>query len=138
MPVSSPETFEQKLQEMLDRVPVGLDKREGSIIYDALAPIALQLWMEEMKLRQILEQAFAVKAEGVYLDHIADDHGLKRIPAAPAKVILQIDGTPDKVIPAKTTFGILNSDLSFATDEDVLLETTEIEVTGPPEPVTTT
>ncbi|MET3292265.1 UNVERIFIED_CONTAM: putative phage protein gp47/JayE [Brevibacillus sp. OAP136] len=138
MTVSSPETFEQKLQEMLDRVPAGLDKREGSIIYDALAPIALQLWIEEMKLRQILEQAFTVKAEGIYLDYIADDHGLKRIPAAPAKVMLQIDGTPNKVIPAKTTFGILNADISFTTDTEALLVPTEIEETGPPEPVTTT
>jgi len=31
------------LNRMLDRVPSSFDKREGSIIYDALAPAAMEL-----------------------------------------------------------------------------------------------
>ena len=34
-------TYEEILKRMLDRVPSGLDKREGSVIYDALAPAAV-------------------------------------------------------------------------------------------------
>ena len=33
-------TYENILQEMLDRVTEDVDKREGSVIYDALAPAA--------------------------------------------------------------------------------------------------
>ena len=36
-------TFSQILADMLARVPNDLDKREGSIIYDALAPAAVEL-----------------------------------------------------------------------------------------------
>ena len=36
-------TYEDILQRMLDRVPDSMDKREGSIIYDALAPAAVEL-----------------------------------------------------------------------------------------------
>lgn len=35
-------TYEDILQRMLDRVPDSMDKREGSIIYDALAPAAVE------------------------------------------------------------------------------------------------
>ena len=34
-------TFDVIMQRMLDRVPDDLDKREGSVIWDALAPAAL-------------------------------------------------------------------------------------------------
>ena len=33
-------TYEHILQGMLNRVPDDIDKREGSVIYDALAPAA--------------------------------------------------------------------------------------------------
>ena len=36
-------TFENILKRMLDKVPDILDKRQGSIIYDALAPAAAEL-----------------------------------------------------------------------------------------------
>jgi uncharacterized phage protein gp47/JayE len=36
-------TFENIMQEMLDDVPTNVDKREGSIIYDAMAPAAKKL-----------------------------------------------------------------------------------------------
>ena len=39
----SGETYEQILQRMLARVPGDIDKREGSIIYDALAPAAVEI-----------------------------------------------------------------------------------------------
>lgn len=36
-------TFENILKRMLDRIPNSMDKRQGSIIYDALAPAAVEL-----------------------------------------------------------------------------------------------
>ena len=35
--------YDTILQRMLDRVPIQIDKREGSIIYNALAPAAAEL-----------------------------------------------------------------------------------------------
>lgn len=37
------QTFEAIIKRMLDRVSGDVDKREGSVIYDALAPIAFSL-----------------------------------------------------------------------------------------------
>lgn len=74
------ESFEEILYRLLQAAPDDLDKSEGSIIYDALAPIALELFIQQEKFREILEQAFAVTAKGEYLDQIAEDHGLKRAP----------------------------------------------------------
>ncbi|MGC5326427.1 baseplate J/gp47 family protein [Brevibacillus sp. SYSU BS000544] len=122
MAITEVDSFESKLQQMLNRVPNELDKREGSIIYDALAPIAMQLWIEESKFREILEQAFAVKAEGYYLDLIAQDHGISRTPASPATVMLEFTGAVGKVVPKGTTCGIPDSDLSFTTDEAVTID----------------
>ncbi|HCU3121441.1 TPA: phage tail protein, partial [Clostridioides difficile] len=36
-------TFENIIKRMLDSVPDTFDKREGSIIYNALAPVAIEL-----------------------------------------------------------------------------------------------
>jgi uncharacterized phage protein gp47/JayE len=71
-------TFEVILQRMLDRVPTIVDKREGSIIYDALAPAAVELAMAYVGLETILNQAFSDKASGEYLDRKAAEIGIKR------------------------------------------------------------
>lgn len=36
-------TYEVILNRMLDRVPDYMDKREGSVIYDAMAPAAVEM-----------------------------------------------------------------------------------------------
>ena len=38
-------TYEDILKRMLSRVSADLDKREGSILYDALAPAAMEMQM---------------------------------------------------------------------------------------------
>lgn len=52
-------TYESILQRMLDRVPDDVDKREGSIIYDALAPAAVELQLMYIELDVILRDTFA-------------------------------------------------------------------------------
>jgi uncharacterized phage protein gp47/JayE len=53
-------TYEVILQRMLDRVPDTIDKREGSVIYDALAPAAVELQLMYIELDTILKLAFAI------------------------------------------------------------------------------
>ena len=36
-------TYDNILDSLLSKVPADIDKREGSIIYDALAPVAAEL-----------------------------------------------------------------------------------------------
>ena len=60
-------TYEDILQRMLDRVPNTMDKREGSIIYDALAPAAAELQLMYIELDVILTETFADSASREYL-----------------------------------------------------------------------
>ena len=48
-------TFENILNDMLSRVPNDVDKREGSIIYDALAPCAYHLAQTYFQLRHYMD-----------------------------------------------------------------------------------
>ena len=46
------------LSRMLERVPDIMDKREGSVIYDALAPAAAELANMYIELDSVLNQTF--------------------------------------------------------------------------------
>ena len=61
-------TFKYLMELALDNVPDSLDKREGSIIYDALAPACYELAEYYMELKKTLENTFAETASNEYLD----------------------------------------------------------------------
>lgn len=69
-------TYEDILDRMLDRVPEDMDKREGSIIYDALAPCAVELQLMYIELDVILNEAFADTASREYLIRRAAERGI--------------------------------------------------------------
>ena len=62
-------TYESILERMLEKVPDNMDKREGSIIYDALAPAAVELQLMYIELDVILKETFADTASRDYLLH---------------------------------------------------------------------
>lgn len=70
-------TYETILQRMLDRVPNNMDKREGSIIYDALAPAAVELQLMYIELDTILKETFADTAQRDYLVRRAAERGIE-------------------------------------------------------------
>lgn len=71
-------TFNALLQRMLDRVPDTLDKREGSVIYDALAPAAAELVQAYIELEGYLDLAFVDTSEEGYLDRLGGQFGVDR------------------------------------------------------------
>lgn len=71
-------TFNALLQRMLDRVPDTLDKREGSVIYDALAPAAAELVQAYIELEGYLDLAFVDTSEEGYLDRLGSQFGVDR------------------------------------------------------------
>ena len=79
-------TYEELLQAMLDRVPSNVDKREGSIIYDALAPCAYFLAQQNFQLENYLDLVFPDTAVGEYLDRAVAAFGVTRKPASAAAV----------------------------------------------------
>lgn len=78
-------TFEVILQEMLDLVPADVDKREGSIIYTALAPAAAKLAQAYVEIDSNRNLAFAQTSSGEYLAMRTAEHGVERRLATLAK-----------------------------------------------------
>lgn len=80
------QTYEALLERMLERVPEGLDKREGSIIYDALAPAAAELAQMYVELEVNNNLFFPDTAEGEYLERSIAWTGITRQPAGKAQL----------------------------------------------------
>ncbi|NLI90205.1 MAG: baseplate J/gp47 family protein [Epulopiscium sp.] len=81
------------LQRMLDRVPNNLDKRESSIIYNALAPVAMEVMEMYFEMNRIMLETFADTSSREYLILRAYERGLKPTPATNAilKGVFNID-----------------------------------------------
>lgn len=79
-------TYEKILNDMLDRVPDSLDKRQGSIIYNALAPAAVELQNMYINLDVIMDETFADTANRENLIKRASERGLTPYPATKAIV----------------------------------------------------
>lgn len=69
-------TYETILNRMLDKIPSNMDKREGSIIYDALAPCAIEMQLMYIELDVILKETFGDTASREYLIRRASERGL--------------------------------------------------------------
>lgn len=69
-------TYEVILQRMLNAVPTNVDKREGSIIYDALSPCAIELQNMYIELDIILKETYGATASRDYLILRAMERGL--------------------------------------------------------------
>lgn len=79
------QTNEAILRRMLERVPADIDKREGSIIFDALAPAAAELAQAYIKLETVLNLALSDSASEEYLTRRAYDFGVYRKLATKSK-----------------------------------------------------
>jgi len=69
-------TFEVILERMLDKVSNTLDKREGSIIYNALAPAAVELQIMYIEFDSILNESFADTQSRDFLVRRAAERGI--------------------------------------------------------------
>ena len=108
-------TFKYLMESALDNVPDSLDKREGSIIYDALAPACYELAEYYMELKKILENTFASTAGNEYLDLRAAEQGLERYAASYAVKrgdFLTSSGNP-AVIPIGSRFSVISDTLNL-------------------------
>lgn len=104
-------TYEYLLSRALARVSNSYDKRQGSIMWDTLAPHDYQLAEFYMDLRQGYKDTFADTATGEYLELRAKEQGITRIPASKALKradFTNSDGEP-MVVPIGTRFATVSS-----------------------------
>lgn len=86
-------TYEAIMARCLARVPNTIDKREGSIIYDSLAPACLELAQMYVEMDTILNESFADTASREYLILRCAEQGIEPIPATSTilKAVFNID-----------------------------------------------
>lgn len=80
------QNFDYWLDLMLDKVPDNIDKREGSVIYDALAPAAMVSAQQSLSLANIIRETYIKTAQGEFLDYRAVEHGTNRYTATNTEV----------------------------------------------------
>ncbi|NLR08657.1 MULTISPECIES: baseplate J/gp47 family protein [unclassified Levilactobacillus] len=88
--------FDYFMDSMLDDVSDDVDKRQGSIIYDALGPAATQLAEESLQMSGVIRAAYTKTAPGEFLDYRAPERGTVRQAATTAQVLakfLDSDGS---------------------------------------------
>jgi uncharacterized phage protein gp47/JayE len=109
-------TYDVIMQQMLDRVPDTFDKREGSIIYDALAPAAAELAQLYIELDVVLNQTFADTATDEYLEKRCAERGINRTAATYAVVQGEFAPTTIDVIGQRFSCGNYNYTVTEETD----------------------
>lgn len=90
-------TIEYIMERMQNNVTDEIDKREGSIIYDALMPCAIELANMYMELDMVLNEAFADTASMEYLAKRAAERGLYPKAASSAHVKGKFYGAQTKI-----------------------------------------
>lgn len=70
--------FEYYLNQMMDKVSDDTDKRQGSIIYDALAPAAMVMAQQSLSLSNVIKESYIKTADNEFLDYRAIEHGTSR------------------------------------------------------------
>lgn len=88
-------TYENILADMLSRVTNDIDKREGSVIYDVLAPCAFKLAEAYFQLNNFIDLVSGDTAVGEYLDRVVADYGITRKPATYAIRSIKTTGPVD-------------------------------------------
>lgn len=102
-------TYELILQRMIDRVLAqnpNIDTREGSIIYNALAPAAVELQNMYIQLDTILNESFADTQTRDYLIKRCAERGI--IPEPATKAILKGEFNIDVPIGSRFSLDMLN------------------------------
>lgn len=121
-------TYEYILDRMLKKVPNTMDKREGSIIYDAIAPAAMELANMYIELDTIMNQTFADTASGEYLDRRCAERGITRKAATYA--VVQAEFTPSTVDVVGKRFSCGDYNYTVFDDGTLVCETPGTEPNG--------
>ncbi|WP_240421668.1 baseplate J/gp47 family protein [Paenibacillus periandrae] len=79
------QTFQAIMTRMLAVVPNDVDKREGSVVYDALAPAAWELKKMYSELDANINLSFADTSSGEYLERRTAEFGVEREQATKAR-----------------------------------------------------
>jgi len=104
---------------MLDDVSDEYDKSEGSIMHDALAPVAPEIYDLGVRIGEILGKRFLDSAIGEDLDRATTEFGVERKAAEYATGTVTLTGTADTTVSAGAL--VASGAAKFMTQEDVTI-----------------
>lgn len=112
-------------QRMLDNIPSDIDKSEGSLIYDAISPLSVELAQGYVELDTVLEKVFAQTSHGEWLEKRASEFGIYRKEGVKATGQVQFEGADGTII---ATNSIVQTDdgLQYQTTEEVTISGSSI------------
>lgn len=87
------ESYEEILDRLLSRIPSSFDKREGSVIWLALAPAAAEIVQLQIDSQSRLNESFADTSSYEYLRRRAEERGVH--PFEPTNAILKAEFNQD-------------------------------------------
>lgn len=99
-------SYEEILSGVLSNIKEDIDKREGSLIYTAVAPVCAELAKAYMDIESLTKDLLPDEAEGDWLDRAVNQFGLQREQASNAQRkanILMEEGSEE--IPPGSRFG---------------------------------
>lgn len=108
-------TFENIMDEMLEHVDPLMDIRQGSVIYDALAPIAMELEQVYADLGLMGEECFADTASYYYLIKRAAERGIFVREGTPAVLKVQVAPAEIALLPG-TEFNVGEKNYTITED----------------------
>jgi len=122
-------TVEKIKSDILSRIHIDIDTREGSFTNDVISAVAYEIWKCYQSLDALLPIVFVDETSGEYIDKRCAEYGIIRKPGTKAKTTLIFSGVDGTVIPAGKAF-LTASGLEFITDKDVTIEQGTATVTA--------
>ena len=116
-------TFEEIMERMLGNVPSDVDRREGGIIYDALAPCAVELAQMYAELEQFRDECFADTASREFLKRRAAERGI--VPKAATCAVLSAEF--NVAVPLGARFSLDGLNYAVTAENTVACETAGAE-----------
>jgi len=106
---------------MFSNMESGLDQAQGSMAFNLVAPLAIEVNKLWVALDQVVEFGFAQTTYGQFLDARAEEHGVTRKAATPATGTVRFTGTNGTEVAAGSQ--VSNTVLAGSPDEPVVFAT---------------
>lgn len=119
--------WKEILKNMLNHVNDEYDKTEGSLFYDNLAPVSIEIEEIRKTLEYIFLNSFAETAESEYLDNICKEVGVFRRKATKSKGTVIIKGVPGTVVEVNTKVAS-DTYIYLTTQEKIISAAGNVEV----------
>lgn len=124
--------YEEILNQLLSNIDDSLDKREGSLIYNALAPICMEFLNLKIQLDDVLDLFLLDTSIDDYLTRLADQYGVERLEATKSVRKIIFTSTNESEVQVKVGDRFMLDDVVFSFTEKTSLNEglVECEKTG--------